>query len=135
MFERTQLEEVASGDLRLVPKLQAELARELLTLREATAPQMAEVDALLKQASSSVCSSDSTFQALYRDQLANKLRTAILACEREKQRADELFKVYTESCMKHGVVLELRGQEIESLTDERDKLLEKIAAYECEEGV
>ena len=26
-------------------------------------------------------------------------------------------------------------KQIESLTDERDKLLEKIAAYECEEGV
>lgn len=58
---------------------------ELLTVREAVAPQMAEVDALVKQieAFPHVNSYEGA------KKLATMLRQAILVCEKEKQRADE----------------------------------------------
>lgn len=59
-----------------------EMARELLTLREAVAPQMAEVDEYIR------------LQHWAHLELA--ARTAILACEREKQRADEAEKIIRE---------------------------------------
>lgn len=53
------------------------LTAELVTLK--SAPGMEEVDAILKRASSPDCNGDSTFQALYRDQLADLARRSIAA--------------------------------------------------------
>jgi hypothetical protein len=61
---------------------------ELLTLREAVAPQMAEVDALANTVYLSV-ESPAGIDISSLNRLADHARTAILACEKEKQRADE----------------------------------------------
>lgn len=69
-----------------------EIVNELLALREATAPKMAEVDALMKQieAFPHVNSYEGA------KKLSAMLRTAILASEQQKQRADEAERVIRE---------------------------------------
>lgn len=64
----------------------ARIIDELLTLREATAPQMAEVDALEKKWNGPLLIDD---EGLVIGEIFSTLRAAILACEQQKQRADE----------------------------------------------
>lgn len=67
------------------------LKSELLTLRESTAPKMAEVDALTGDFTVEECDQPCLTTWMQRNKaLGEKLRTAILACEKEKQRADHL---------------------------------------------
>lgn len=63
----------------------------ILTLREAVAPQMAEVDEMVRQIKSypHVNSYEGAMK------LASMLCTVILTCEREKHRADELESRYS----------------------------------------
>lgn len=80
---------------------------ELLALREAVAPQMAEVDALeAGWQGMAFPNADPVKHA------CEKLRTAILACEKEKQRADEAEKESrkVECCTCGHEMVEVDGQ-------------------------
>lgn len=98
---------------------------ELLTLREAVAPQMAEVDALEKKWNGPLLIDD---EGLVIGEIFSTLRAAILACEREKQRADEAaterdqWKNQCESECQYGYLrqdeLDAMKAEIESLTSQ-----------------
>ncbi len=77
--------------LPILKELAIEAFDELLTLREAVAPKMAEVDEMVRQIKSypHVNSYEGAMK------LASMLCTVILTCEREKHRADELESRYS----------------------------------------
>ena len=75
--------------------LAGKMVDELLTLREAVAPQMAEVDVLLiPYQMNPIAWTEELWGRL--NTACDKLRTAILAREREKQRADDAEKIIRE---------------------------------------
>lgn len=74
----------------LTPNEALSMARELLTLREATAPSRAEVDECFQNYNGNYTRE----QMCDVPRLESITRTAILACEKEKQRAGEAVARY-----------------------------------------
>jgi len=87
------LQRIADGMLRKhgIPESYESIAAELLTYHEAIAPQMAEVDACIVVPDPITRGVTTTYGSMRYDgqRLAEIAHSAILACEREKQRAVE----------------------------------------------
>lgn len=106
---------------------QIQIINELLTFREATAPKMAEVDALQDPwVGQPFVEIIGTFR-----NMRYLTRTAILACEREKQRADEAaterdqWKKQCESECQYGY---LRQDELDAMKAENESLTSQLSA-------
>lgn len=91
MLTNERLKEIKGNPLALKSMTEAEQLKiidELLTLREAVAPQMAEVDVLLKEWSSH-SSNLSVEQVIWSDRMFSALRRAIASEESQRKRAED----------------------------------------------